>query len=255
MAVAAPASSGRTGPRIYRSRHPEHTAFYQLFEHHFDRYLWSYDERFEPRFGPLRAVVKPTVSAFLECGRLFGGFARLRCPSCRAEHLLAFSCQTRNFCPSCQSKRAALLGERLIEQVFAPVPHAMWTFTIPKVLRGLFQRERKLLGILSRSAYHALLKTCQAALERKDVRPGCVTSIQTFGSFGANFHPHVHMIATQGALAEDGRFLPLPDVDPKVVEEIFRQLVLRQLHRAKRLSEEFLKSLLSWQRSGFSAHA
>ena len=32
-------------------------------------------------------------------------------------------------------------------------------------------------------------------------------------------------------------------------------LVLRQLQRAKRLSEEFLKSLLSWQRSGFSAHA
>jgi hypothetical protein len=30
---------------------------------------------------------------------------------------------------------------------------------------------------------------------------------------------------------------------------------LHRLHRAKRLSEEFLHSLLSWQRSGFSAHA
>ncbi|MGH7858151.1 MAG: transposase zinc-binding domain-containing protein, partial [Candidatus Binatia bacterium] len=255
MAIAAPASPGGSAPRIYRPRRLERTAFYQLFEKHFDRYLYSYDERFEPRFGSLRSVVPPAVNAFLECGRLFGGFARLRCPSCRAEHLLAFSCQTRNFCPSCQAKRAALLGERLVETVFAPVPHVMWTFTIPKALRGLFQRERKLLGILSRSACDALRKTFQAALERKDVRPGCVTSIQTFGSFGANFHPHVHMIATQGALAEDGKFLPLPDVDPKVVEEIFRQLVLRQLQRAKRLSEEFLKSLLSWRRSGFSAHA
>ena len=63
------------------------------------------------------------------------------------------------------------------------------------------------------------------------------------------------MIATAGALTEDGEFLPLAGVDAKVVEEIFRQLVLRQLRRAKRLSEEFLKSLLSWQRSGFSAHA
>ena len=75
------------------------------------------------------------------------------------------------------------------------------------------------------------------------MRPGCVTSIQTFGSFGANFHPHVHAIATAGALSEEGEFLPLPDVDPKVVEEVFRHLVLCQLHRAKRLSEEFLKSL------------
>jgi hypothetical protein len=255
VAVPAPARAAGTTPRVYRPRHPERTAFYKLFDEHFDRYLWSYDERFEPRFGALRPVVEPTVNAFLECGRLLGGFARIRCPSCRGEHLLAFSCQTRNFCPSCQAKRAALLGERLVEELFAPVLHVMWTFTIPKALRGLFQRERKLLGILSRSAYEALLKTTEAALERKDVRPGCVTSIQTFGSFGANFHPHVHMIATAGALAENGEFVPLADIDTAVVEELFRRLVLARLHRAQRLSEEFLQSLLAWQRSGFSAHA
>lgn len=130
----------------------------------------------------------------------------------------------------------------------------MWTLTIPKALRGLFQRERKFLGILSRSAYDALRKTFQATLGRTDVRPGCVTSIQTFGSFGANFHPHIHMIATQGALTEGGEFVPLPDIDVNVVEEIFRRLLLGRLHRAKRLSEEFLKSLLAWRRSGFSAH-
>lgn len=199
-------------------------------------------------------MVEPTVEAFLACGRLLGGFARLRCPSCRGEHLLAFSCQTRNFCASCQAKRAALLGERLVEEVFALVPHVMWTLMIPKALRALFQRKRKLLGILSRSAYDALLKTFRAALGRKDVGPGCVTSIQTFGSFGANFHPHIHRIATQGALTEAGEFLPLSDIDPNAVEEIFRRLVLGRLYRARRLSEEFLKSLLAWQRSGFSAH-
>lgn len=185
MAVPAAARAASTAPRAYRPRHPERTAFYRLFDRHFDRYLWSYDERFESRFGPLRSVVPPAVNAFLECGRLLGGFARIRCPSCRGEHLLAFSCQTRNFCPSCQAKRAALLGERLVEEVFAPLAHVLWTLTIPKALRGLFQRERKLLGILSRSAYEALLKTLQAALERKDVRPGCVTSTRRSGSFGA----------------------------------------------------------------------
>jgi len=62
------------------------------------------------------------------------------------------------------------------------------------------------------------------------------------------------MIATQGALTEGGEFVPLPDIDVNVVEEIFRRLLLGRLHRAKRLSEEFLKSLLAWRRSGFSAH-
>ncbi len=60
-------------------------------------YVYAYEERFEAKAGPLRSVVRPTVEAFLDCGRLYGGFARIRCPSCHSEHLLAFSCQTRNY--------------------------------------------------------------------------------------------------------------------------------------------------------------
>jgi len=81
----------------YRPRHPEQTAFYQLFENHFDSYVRCYEERFEPRSGPLRPVVVRSVEEFLSCGRLQGGFARLWCPKCRAEHLLAFSPSVASF--------------------------------------------------------------------------------------------------------------------------------------------------------------
>jgi hypothetical protein len=81
-------------PAAYRPRHPERTGFYQLFETHFDSYVRAYEERLEPRSGPLRTVVVRSVEAFLDCGRLQGGFARIRCPKCRDEHLLAFSCQS-----------------------------------------------------------------------------------------------------------------------------------------------------------------
>ena len=79
-------------PAVYRPRHPEKTAFYQLFQDHFDSYVQAYEERFEPQSGPLRPVVVRSVEEFLACGRLEGGFARLRCPKCRAEHLLALAC-------------------------------------------------------------------------------------------------------------------------------------------------------------------
>jgi len=79
-------------PPQYRPRHPERTAFYQLFEGHFDSYVRCYEERFEPRSGPLRPVVVRSVEEFLSCGRLQGGFARIRCPKCHAEHLLALAC-------------------------------------------------------------------------------------------------------------------------------------------------------------------
>ncbi len=81
----------------YRLRHPEKSTFYQLFDKDFDDYVYAYEERFEPKFGPLRPVVRPAVESFLDCGRLYGGFVRIRCPSCQSEHLLAFSCQTRNY--------------------------------------------------------------------------------------------------------------------------------------------------------------
>jgi len=54
-------------------------------------------------------------------------------------------------------------------------------FSIPRVLRGLIERDRKLLGLLSQTAYAAILKTFQAFFDRADVRPGCVMSLQTFG--------------------------------------------------------------------------
>jgi hypothetical protein len=63
----------------YRPRHPEHSAFYQLFETHFDNYVRVYEERFEPTSGAMRPVVVRAVDEFLDCGRLQGGFARIRC--------------------------------------------------------------------------------------------------------------------------------------------------------------------------------
>jgi len=70
-------------PAAYRPRHPERTGFYQLFETHFDGYVRAYEERFETRSGPMRPVVVGSVEAFLDCGRLQGGFARIRCDKCR----------------------------------------------------------------------------------------------------------------------------------------------------------------------------
>jgi len=48
-------------PPVCKPRHPENTAFYQLFENYFDSYLRAYEERFEPRSWPLRPVVVRSV--------------------------------------------------------------------------------------------------------------------------------------------------------------------------------------------------
>jgi hypothetical protein len=239
----------------YRPRHPERSAFYQLFENHFDSYVRCYEERFESNSGPLRPVVVRSVEEFLACGRLQGGFARIRCPKCHAEHLLAFSCRTRNFCSSCQAKRSVLFAEKLTADILAPVPHRHWTFSIPRVLRGLVERDRKLLGLLSQTAYASILQTFQALLDRDDVRPGCVVSLQTHGAYAANWNPHAHALVSDGVFSPEGEFLPLSSLDTTAVMEVFRRLLLERLHQAQRLSETFMHNLLSWVHPGFSVFA
>ena len=203
---------------LYRQRRPERTTFYALLEQHLEDYIRVHSERFEPRHGALRRVVQRVGEAFLDCGRFHGGFARLRCDTCESEHLIAFSCQTRNFCPSCQAKRAALFGEFLTQRVLLPVPHRHVVFTVPKALRGLFERDRRLLGILARSAYDATRSIFQRDLDLRKALPGMVSSIQTFGSF-ANFQSHIHALVTAGLVARGGVFHSLASVDTDAIEQ------------------------------------
>jgi hypothetical protein len=44
--------------------------------------------------------VEEDFRAYLPCGILARGFARIRCDDCAAERLVAFSCKGRGVCPS-----------------------------------------------------------------------------------------------------------------------------------------------------------
>ncbi len=97
-------------------------------------------------------MVDAVVGRCLECGVLEAGFARVHCDGCKAEYLLAFSCKTRYFCPSCHAKRLAEWTLWLGDELLAPVPHRQMVFTLPKRLRPYFLWRRKLLGDLARVA-------------------------------------------------------------------------------------------------------
>ena len=241
--------------RPYRPRHPERTVLYQVLEARFEDYRRVHADRFEPTSGPWRAEVEEAVHAFLDCGRLHGGFARIRCPKCGSEHLLAFSCRTRNLCPSCQSKRSALFAEWLVEAVLLDVPHRHVVFTVPKRLRRLIERERALHGLMAKAAWAVLRDALSEAACEPEGRAGAVVSLQTFGSFGANFHPHLHALVTEGVFTPDGCFHPVIWPEAGVLEEAFRRRFLEALEKAGRLRPETRERFLSWTHSGFSALA
>jgi hypothetical protein len=116
----------------------------------------GYEVLFESDHGPLRTAVTRAVDRFLKCGLLHFGFARLRCKECKKDRYLAYSCRTRQFRPWWAAKRVAAFTAWVVCEVLEPVCHRQVVFTIPRVLRPVFRKRRKLLGRLCRRAWETL---------------------------------------------------------------------------------------------------
>lgn len=81
--------------------------------------------------------------------------------------------------------------------------------------------------------------------------PGMVVSAQIFRSF-TDSRSRVQALVSEGVRRPEGDLSPVPFPDTRPAEGLFRRLLPTRAHQAGWLSAEFLFSLLSWRRSGFS---
>jgi hypothetical protein len=77
--------------------------------------------------------------------------------------------------------------------------------TIPRLLRPLFRRRRDLLVELARAGAEAASELVRRTAG-PDLRPGLVVSLATAGDL-LQWHPHLHLLTTDGGFAPDGCFL------------------------------------------------
>jgi len=227
----------------YRPRNPRASPLWQCAQRH------AKELREAGRFQ--RVVEERAIERFIECGDPHHGFARIYCDACGHDYLLAFSCKTRYFCPSCHQKRVLLFGEWVEETVLAPVPHRQYVFTLPRLVRHFFAKCREWLGELCRIAERLLSRAYAEALPGG--KPALIVFVQTFGDL-VNFNPHLHVLAADGAFLPNGRFVVLPRVPASLLAEGFRRAVLDFLGKNNVLSEELRTRMLAWRHGGFSAH-
>jgi hypothetical protein len=180
------------------------------------------------------------------------GFARAFCETCRTNYLIPFSCRGRSFCPSCEKKKQLLWAEWLHEEVLEPVPHRDVVLTIPRLLRGILRKRRELLLDLSQCGAEALVEYMRTRVG-PDTRPGIVVSIATSGDL-LQWHPHGHILLTDGAFSDDGVFHPLATWDGDAIMSLFRERLLGRLIERHAISEDLARKLLAWRHPGFSAH-
>jgi hypothetical protein len=111
-----------TGPAaVYRRRRPTTTPLYPIVQHHLETFLARAAEA-DPWGEGVAGWVEEDFRAYLRCGILAYGCARLRCDDCAAERLVAFSCKGRGVCPSCNARRMVEVAAHLNDQVLPPLP-------------------------------------------------------------------------------------------------------------------------------------
>ena len=238
-------------PSIYRPRRPRASPLWQIVHVAWDEFIAHYESRHRKTHGPLRRDTVAVVDQFYRCGDLAAGFTRLQCPDCGHEKLLAFTCKSRHFCPSCHQRRVRALGDWIAHDVCFEVPHRQFVFTMPRPLRGIFRKRRKLLDHLFRVSIECLRDWMRTRLDLPDGQLAAVAAAQTFGDY-LNFHPHLHVLAATGLVDREGRFhlMPVESIEP--LTELFRHRFIEALLREKLISEKKARQLLGWTHSGFS---
>ena len=240
------------GAAVYHPRKPEESPLWRLLHEHFPCFVLEYKDRFQRDYGFFRQVIFDVVQNFLKCGDLKQGFARVRCPECHHEYLLAFSCRGRWFCPSCHAKIVVQFSERLKEEILYPVPHRQYVFSITIILRHFFKYDRKLLGKLCHCVNQSLTIFFRTALNLDDGIPGMVMVIHTFGDY-ARWHPHIHVLIADGLFRKNGVFYVMPRIALQPLQEIFRAKVLAMLKKEGRIDDTLIQNIMKWRHtSGFS---
>ena len=225
---------GIANQHLYRRHRPEQTALYRVIETNLTPFL----EYPHERDAALPRFVTDEFKDYLSCGRPEYGFIRVKCDGCRHEHLVAFSCKRRGFCPSCGARRMIETSAYLIDHVLPPVPIRQWVLVFPWPLRLLLstcpEAVTGVLAIVTRAIETALIR--HAGKTVGGARGGMVTLIQRFGS-ALNLNVHLHMLVLDGVYANERgklRFQPLPAPAPALMTQLLDVIVLRLLRRLER---------------------
>lgn len=244
--MLAPAS-GR-----YRRREPETTLLYRVVATQLDP-LREELATANPYGKGLPRHVDKELEAYLRCGLLQHGFARVVCRRCHVEHLVGLSCKGRGVCPSCTGRRMHDTAAHLVDRVIPRVSMRQWVVTFPRRVRYHLAADPKLATLALREVLRVLFTFQRRHARKAGARPsranssGAVTFIQRFNS-ALELSLHFHILIPDGVFIRDRpdpdagpRFVPL---DPPTEDDVAALLgrislkVSALLHRRGRLDDD-----------------
>ena len=202
--------------------------------------------------------VEDDFRAYVRCGILAHGFARIRCDACAAERLVAFSCKGRGVCPSCNARRMVEVTAHLTDHVLPPLPVRQWVLSLPRRIRPFLPHNPRLAG----AVLHVLLRAIRTTRRRAspgagpDAQLGAVSFLHRFGS-ALNPHFHFHVVVLDGLFSEepDGSVTfheatHLSADDALRLQRTLQRRMLRLFQSRGLLDDPTVADMLTWQGAG-----
>ena len=204
--------------------------------------------------GAWRPEFDRVLDRFHACGDIARGAATFAClrPRCGEQRVVAFSCHTRQFCPSCQARRARSVGQRLATVADPRAPHRQVVFTLPRLVRPFLRRDRALQEQFIHVAMQSLQRYLCARTGAGAGMIGAFAVLQTFGQ-DLTWHPHLHVAVADGVFLPDGTFVAAPRRWGKTLEDLYVSDMRQALAASGRIPQRLLDLLARWRHSGFSA--
>jgi ribosomal protein S27E len=112
------------GGFAYQRHKTQETALYKIIEQN----LPSFQSHLSNADISLPSFVHNEFGKYLRCGMLMHGFLRVKCSGCRFEHLVAFSCKLRGFCPSCGARRMVETSAHLVDRNAEPQSYLQYHY-------------------------------------------------------------------------------------------------------------------------------
>jgi hypothetical protein len=204
-----------------RRRRPEQSLLHQAVRLGWPEVVAAAEER-----GGFPKRVREEVQRYLACGDLRRGFTLAKCDACRESVVIAFSCKTRGWCPSCGARRAHETSEHLLA-VLPGVTYRQWTLSVPFALRFTLVKEPKLLRVVERCLTRAIFRWQRKRAKQSGVTEklqcGSVSFVQLFSS-ALTLQPHLHLLVPQGCW-RGGAFVELPSPSQEEVEAVLARLL------------------------------
>lgn len=217
------------------------TIYYQNIMIQIFRDHWSQFKRFHPDL--IDDNIEANVQKMMGCGLKENGYIEYWCltPGCHHKRIIPFSCKSR-FCLRCGRVYVEKWLLRMKQTLFNKVIHRHVILTIPDKLWPYIYKDRTLLDVLTNQAKELLQDMVGNFKPARPLKIGIMSVIQTFGRKGT-FTPHLHLLVTEGGIAQDGRWYSVSYIDKDVLRKKWLYYLLKGLKQALEDNPQALKTI------------